>query len=207
MLTSGYVAVKTEWEDNMTELTTEQLIYLLYATAYIEAETVTKGTVKSHLPSDWKEKAEKIYDFLQTKGLIKQTSKGRFSITKQGTRSLVTNLATTDYEFDSVKGPKVLNTLLTCLRRAAEAHSQGESVEEMTFDEFQEKFKALYFKERKQQSLQGVVAIRKREISKIFIEQHSTSRQKFEKYFEMLRSEGEISVTEGGEDELIEWVE
>lgn len=191
----------------MAELTTEQLIYLLYASAYSETDTVTKGTVKSYLLSEWKGKAEKIYDALQTQGLIRQTSKGRLSVTKQGVEALVSNLAVTDYKFDSVKGPKVLNTLLDCLRKAAEAHPQAKSLKEITFDEFQEQFKALYFKERKQQSLKGVVAIRRREISQAFIGQHSISQQEFEKYFEMLRSKGEISVTEGGEDELIEWVE
>jgi hypothetical protein len=207
VLTVDSVVVKTEWEDNMTKLTAEQLIYLLYASAYTEANTVTKSTVKSYLPSEWKKKAEKIYDALGSQGLIEQTSKGRFFVTEQGTTALVTNLVTTDYKFDSVKGPKVLNILLTCIKKAAEAHSQLRSFKEMSFDQFQEQFKSLYFSERKQQSLQGVVAIRKREISRQFIEQNSISPQEFEKYFEMLKTKGEISVIEGREDELIEWAE
>ena len=130
----------------MAQLTTEQLIYLLYASAYAEAETVTKGTVKSYLSDEWKGKAEEIYGVLQAQGLIKQTSKGRFSVTEQGFGSLVTNLSTTDYQFSSVKGPKVLNTLLSCVKKA---HPQSNLSEEMTFGEFQEKFKALYFEERR----------------------------------------------------------
>lgn len=191
----------------MAQFTVEQLIYLLYASAYLEAGTVTKGTVKSYLPNEWKGKAEKIYDALETQGLIKQISKGRFSVTEEGEEALVTNLATTDYKFDSVKGPKVLNVLLDCIKKSAEAHHRVKPLKEISFDEFQEQFKSLYYEERKQQSSKGVVAIRKREISKTFIGQHSISRQEFEKYFEMLRSKGEISVIEGGEDELIEWVE
>lgn len=191
----------------MIQLTVEQLIYLLYASAYIEVDTVTKGTVKSYLPKEWKEKAEKIYTALQTQELIKQVSKGRFSVTEEGVEALVANLATTAYRFDSVKGPKVLNILLTCIGKAAKAHPQTKQSEEISFDGFQEQFKLLYFKERKQQSSRGVVAIRKREISKTFIEQNSISRQEFEKCFEILKSRGEISVIEGGEDELIEWVE
>lgn len=191
----------------MTELTTEQQIYLLYASAYTEADTVTKSTVKSHLPKEWKEKVQSIYSDLQAQKLIKETKRGRFSVTEQGRDALVINLVNTDYQFDSVKGPKVLNTLLACIREAAKAHPQSEPSEEISFEEFQEKFKALYFKERKQQSLQGVVAIRRRDISKIFIEEHSISRQEFEKNFEMLKSKGEISVIEGGEEELMEWVE
>ena len=191
----------------MIKLTKEQLIYLLYANAYTEVDTVTKGTVKSHLPLEWREKAEKNYDDLHAQKLISQTSKGRFSVTEQGIESLVANLAATDYQFTSVKGPKVLNALLACIQKIAKDDPQSSSFKEMSFDEFQEKFKMFYFKERKEQSLQGVVAIRKREISKAFTEHHSISRSKFEKYFEMLRSQEEISVTEGGEEELIEWVE
>jgi len=191
----------------MTELNTEELIYLLYADAYSEAGTVTKSTVKSYLPKTWKGKAEKIYDALQSQELIKPTSKGRFSVAEQGGRVLVTNLATTAYKFDSIKGPKVLNTLLNCIKKAAEAHPQVIFSKDMTFDEFQDKFKMLYFDERKQQALQGVVAIRKREISKHFMEQNSLPQHQFEKYFEMLKAKGEISTTEGREDELIEWVE
>ncbi|MDF5718101.1 MAG: hypothetical protein PUP93_30600 [Rhizonema sp. NSF051] len=191
----------------MTELNTEELIYLLYADAYSEAGTVTKSTVKSNLPKTWKGKAEKIYDALQSLELIKPTSKGRFSVVEQGGRVLVTNLATTTYKFDSIKGPKVLNTLLNCIKKAAEAHPQVKLSNDITFDEFQDKFKKLYFEERKQQALQGVVAIRKREISKHFIEQNSITQHQFEEYFEMLKTKGEISMTEGREDELIEWVE
>ncbi|KAB8333462.1 hypothetical protein SD80_016765 [Scytonema tolypothrichoides VB-61278] len=191
----------------MTELNTEELIYLLYADAYSEAGTVTKSTVKSYLPNEWKGKAEKIYDALQSQELIKPTSKGRFSVTEQGGTVLVTNLATTAYKFDSIKGPKVLNTLLNCIRKAAEAYPQVTFSKDMTFDEFQDKFKTLYFEERKQQALQGVVVIRKREISKHFMDQNSILQHQFEKYFEMLKTKGEISMTEGREDELIEWVE
>jgi hypothetical protein len=191
----------------MTELNTEELIYLLFADAYSEVGTVTKGAVKSYLPKAWKGKAEKIYNALQSQELIEPTSKGRFSVTEQGEKVLVTNLATTAYKFDSIKGPKVLNTLVNCIRKAAEAHPQVMFFKDITFDEFQDKFKTLYFEERKQQALQGVVAIRKREISKHFMEQNSIPQHQFEKYFEMLRAKGEISMTEGREDELIEWVE
>jgi hypothetical protein len=191
----------------MTQLTVEQLIYLLYASAYIEADTVTKGTVKSYLPSEWKGKAEPIYDALQSEGLIKQIAKGRFSVTDQGVAALVTNLGTTDYKFDSVKGPKVLNVLLDCLKKAAKAHPQAKSSEEMSFDEFQEIFKALYFEERRQQELRGVVAIHSKELCQKFREQNSISQEKLNHYFEQLKSTSQIlAVVEKGH-ELIQWVE
>ena len=81
----------------MAKLTTEQLIYLLYARAYTEKDTVIKSTVKSYLAKEWKVRSEQIYDALQTQELIKQASKGRFYVTEQGLQALVTNLATTDY--------------------------------------------------------------------------------------------------------------
>lgn len=190
----------------MIKLTTEEMIYLLYATAYTETNGVTKWIVKSHLPNEWKDKAEEIYDSLQQQKFISLVSKGRFSVTESGGGTLVENLATTTYKFASVKGSKVLNTLLSCIGKAAEAQFQTPS-EEMTFDQFQAKFKTLYFDERRSQALGGVVAIRKREISKQFIEQNSISQHQFDQYFEVLKTEGEITVTEGREDKLIEWIE
>jgi ribosomal protein S8E len=207
VLTVDSVVVKTEWEDNMTKLTVEQLIYLLYASAYTEADTVTKSTVKSYLPSEWKEKAEKIYDSLGSQGLIEQTSKGRFFVTEQGTTALVTNLVTTDYKFDSVKGPKVLNVLLTCIKKASEVHPQIKPHKEMSFDEFQEKFQALYFEERRQQELRGVVAIHSDEICHKFREQNPISQDKLSQYFELLKSAGKVFAVDEKGNELIQWVE
>lgn len=191
----------------MIELTTEQLIYLLHASAYMEADTVTKSTVKSYLPSKWKGKAEKIYDALQGQGLIEQISKGRFSVTKQGTEALITNLVSTDYKFDSVKGPKLLNALLVCIKEAAKNHTQGKSHEEMSFNEFQEKFQALYFEERRQQELRGVVAIHSDELCHKFREQNSISQEKLSQYFELLKSTGKIFAVDEKGNELIQWVE
>lgn len=191
----------------MAQLTVEQLIYLLHANAYIEAGTVTKGTVKSYLPNKWKEKAEEIYVALEKQKLIEQVSKGRFSVTEEGVKALVTNLSTTDYKFDSVKGPKVLNILLTCIGKAAKAHPQAKQSDELSFDEFQEKFKALYFEERRQQELRGVVAIHSKELCQKFREQNPISQEKLNHYFELLKSTNKIlTVVEKGH-ELLQWVE
>lgn len=205
----------------MAELTTEQLIYLLYAKAYTEADTVTKSTVKSHLPSEWKEKAEKIYDALKTQKLVEPKTKdgkptnreGRFLVTEQGRKILVTDLATTDYDFTSFKSYKVLNTLLNCLltyiKEAAEVHPPIKPSNEMTFDEFQEKFKTLYLEERKRQELGGVVAIHKRELLGRFQDANSItlSPKSLDKYFNELKTSGEIFISKGEKDELIHWVE
>ncbi len=202
----------------MAELTTEQLVYLLYAKAYTEAaeaETVTNGTVKVCLPSQWKEKAEKIYDALKTQKLIElrtkegkpTNKKGRFSITEQGNSSLVANLATTDYKFTSSKGYRVLNTLLACIKEAAETHPQIKSSDEMSFDEFREKFKAIYFEERRQQEIRGVVAIYSQEICQKFIKRYPISSEKLEQYFDLLKVNGEILAVIEKNTELIQWVE
>lgn len=191
----------------MVDLTTEQLIYLLYASAYAEGKTVTRSTVNSRMPDAWRGKAEEIYDILQAQRLIKQVSKGRFSVEEQGEEALVLNLATTNYKFDSVKGSKVLNALMACIRKAAETHPQIEVSEEMTFDEFQEKFKALYFEERRQQELRGVVAIHSEELCKKFIEQNSISQKKLNQYFELLKSTRKILAVVEKDNELVQWIE
>jgi hypothetical protein len=85
--------------------------------------------------------------------------------------------------------------------------TQSSFLEDMTFDEFKDKFKTLYFEERKAKSLTGVAIVRKREIYKQFINKYSISQDKFEENFETLKSTREITVTEGRDDELIEWVE
>jgi hypothetical protein len=191
----------------MAELTTEQLLYLLYANAYLDGGTVTKSAVKSYLMKVWKENAEEIYQTLQEQKLIEPAGRGRFTVTECGEKALITNLGTTAYRFDSVKGPKVLNALLECVGKAAAAPPPSKFAKEITFDEFQEKFKALYFEERRQQELRGVVAIHGQEICQKFIEQSSISEETLHRYFDLLKSMGRIlAVTEKG-SELIQWVE
>lgn len=191
----------------MAELTAEQLLYLLYASAYLDSGTVTKGVVKSYLAKDWKKNAEEIYQALQQQQLIEVAGRGRFTITERGKKALVTNLGDTDYKFGSSKGAKVLNILLRCVREATEAHLQSKSSGEMTFDDFQEKFKALYFKERSQQEIRGVVAIHSKELCQKFVKQNFISQEQLSQYFELLKSTGKIfSVNEKG-NELIQWVE
>lgn len=54
----------------MTELSTEQMLYLLYAVSYSEDGTVTKGTVKRHLSKDQQKNAGSIYSVLEQNKLI-----------------------------------------------------------------------------------------------------------------------------------------
>jgi hypothetical protein len=206
----------------MTELTTEQLIYLLYAKAYAkaaEADTLTRGDVKSYLPNEWKDQAEEIYGDLKIQELIELKTKegkptqkaGRFSLTNKGSQVLVTALTTTDYNFTSSKSYKVLNTALTCLltyiKESVEAHPQAKPSEEMTFDEFQEKFKTLYFEERKQQELRGAVAIYSQKLLQKFTEQNSISQNTLNQYFEMLKTNRKIFTVIEKDHELMEWAE
>jgi len=185
----------------MIKLNTEQMLYLFYADAYSEEATVTKGNVKSYLPTQYKGECEKIYEFLRRLELIQQITKGRFSVTERGKEALLQNFSCTDYQFDSIKGPKVLNTLVKLMQQA----TQSPFLEDMTFDGFKDKFKTLYFEERKAKSLKGFAIVHKQEVSKKFIDKYSISQEKFEENFELLKSAGEI--TEGRDDDLIEWVE
>ena len=77
----------------------------------------------------------------------------------------------------------------------------------MDFDTFVEKFKALYFEERKRQELRGVVAIRSREICHKFLEQNDISQSNLNKNFALLKSNGKVFAVIEKEDELIQWVE
>lgn len=192
----------------MTKLATEQMLYLLYAVAYSPEGTVTKSDLRGSLPKELKKNANVIYEFLHKHDLLQSPQKGRLSVTEQGIKALVTNLQTTDYKFESQKGPKVLNTLLHCLKLTdSKDYVSSAPLEDMDFDTFVEKFKELYFQERKQQELRGVVAIRSREICKKFMEHSSISKSLWDKYFAQLKSSGLIFAVIEKDEELIQWVE
>lgn len=192
----------------MNQLPTEQLLYLFYAFAYSDGDTVTMGDVKSHLPKELQKDADRVCDALCQIKLLDSPKTRRISVTEAGKKALIANLQNTDYLFDSQKGAKVVNALLSCLKIA----SSGDEIssfadEEMDFETFVEKFKALYDRERRQQELSGVVAIRSRDICQEFLEQNRISQSKMNKYFEQLKSEGQIFAVTEKHDELIQWVE
>lgn len=193
----------------MTKLSTEQMLYLLYAVSYSQEGTVTKGTVKSYLPKEQQKDADSIYEALFQKKLIESPKRSRLSVTEQGLKALVSNLqkTTTHKLFDSQKGHKVVNTLVYCLQLTSSEAPAHTLEEEMDFDTFVEKFKALYLEESKHQALRGVVAIRKREICQKFMEQNSISQPNLDKYFERLKSTGKIFAAAGRDDEIVNWVE
>ena len=133
----------------MTKLSTEQMqmLYFLYAVSYSEKGTVTKGTVKSYLPKDQQKDAESIYNALFQNKLIESPKRNRISVTKEGFKALVSNLQTTEFRFNSQKSPKVINTVVDCLQRVSPSPetSSVPLAEEMDFDTFVEKFKALTY--------------------------------------------------------------
>jgi hypothetical protein len=192
----------------MTKLSTAQLLYLLYAVAYSTEGTVTQGTVKEHLPGELQKDADNICNELCQQNLLQSPKKRRVAVTETGSKVLVANLQTTDYKFDAPKGKKVLNTLLDCLKLVSTDASAGSaSAEDMDFDTFVEKFKPLYFEERKRQELRGVVAIHSREICQKFMDSNPISQSKLAKYFAQLKSTGKVFAVTEKDDELIQWVE
>jgi hypothetical protein len=192
----------------MTKLSIEQTLYLLYTVAYSNEGTVTQGTVKEHLSKELKKKADDIYNTLYQQNFLESPKRRRISITEEGRKALVANLQTTDYEFDSSKGQKVLNTLLHCLKLTSlKDYVSSVTVEDMDFDTFVEKFKELYFAERKQQELRGVVAIRSQHILQKFIGKNTISQSKLENYFNKLKSTGKVFAVTEKDEELIQWVE
>ncbi|PHM05650.1 hypothetical protein CK516_39675 [Nostoc sp. 'Peltigera malacea cyanobiont' DB3992] len=77
----------------------------------------------------------------------------------------------------------------------------------MDFDTFVEKFKELYFAERKQQELRGVVAIYSRDISLKFRKNHPISESTLDNYFNTLKLTGKVFAVTEKEEEIIQWVE
>ncbi len=191
----------------MTKLSEDQMLYLLYAFSYSEEGTVTKGTVKSYFPKEQRKNTDSIYDALLQKHLIESPKRYRLSVTEQGLNTLVYNLQTTNYKFNSQKGYKVVNAILHCLQLTSSDDQAAALVEEMDFDIFVEKFKALYLEERKRQELRGVVAIRSQDICQKFMEYNPISQSNLDKYFEMLKSTGKVFAVTEKDDELIQWVE
>lgn len=192
----------------MTKLSTEQMLYLLFAVANSTDGMVTKGDVKGNLPADVKKKADRICEDLCQQKLLESPKRSRLAVTELGKKALVANLQTTDYKFESAKGPKVLNALLSCFKLvSSQAVVSSSAAEEIDFETFVEKFKKLYFQQRREQQLRGVVAILKKQLFAQFIEENPISETLLEKFFEKLKSQGEISVVAGREDDLINWIE
>jgi len=192
----------------MTKLSIEQMLYLLYTVAYSDEGTVTQGTVKEHLSKEIKKNADDIYNSLYQQNLLESPKRRRISVTEEGRKALVANLQITDYKFDSSKGQKVLNTLLHCLKLTSlKDYVSSVSGEDMDFDTFVEKFKELYFAERKQQELRGVVVIRSRDICQKFSDKNYISQSNLDNYFNKLKSTGKVFAVIEQDEELIQWVE
>lgn len=192
----------------MTKLSTEQMLYLLFAVAYSTDGTVKKGDVKGNLPADVKKKADQICEDLCEQKLLESLKASRLAVTELGKKALVANLQTTDYKFESAKGPKMLNALLSCFKLLSpETVVSSSAVEEMDFETFVEKFKAIYMQERKEQELRGVVAIRTKEVSRKFREKNQVSQNLLDKYLQKLKNEGKVFAVTEKEDELIQWAE
>lgn len=192
----------------MNQLSTVQLLYLFYAHAYSNGDTVTKSVVKSYLSKELQQEAEQSYEALIEQKLIESPKKNRLSLTILGKKILALNLQNTKYRFDSVKGPKVINILLEYLQQVSyDSHNSSSQSEDMDFDTYVEKFKALYFEERKRQELLGVVAIYSRVIRQKFSENNPISQSLLDKYFEKLKSNGKVFTVTEKDEELIQWAE
>ncbi|MCW6050062.1 hypothetical protein K4039_08190 [Lyngbya sp. CCAP 1446/10] len=191
----------------MIELSTEQLLYLLYAVAYSKQNKVTKSDVKQHLSKGYQKDAPAICDALCQKQLLESPKKGQLFVTDQGKKVLAANLQSSKYEFESAKGAKLINTLWRYCQIGVADSQTSDGGKEMDFETFVEKFKALYFEERKRQELRGVVAIRSREICQKFLEQNDVSLSNLNKNFALLKSTGKVFAVIEQEDELIQWVE
>lgn len=191
----------------MTELSTEQLLYLLYTFAYSTEGTVTRSTVRNHLSKKHRVYAKQVCESLCELKLLESPKRGRIKVTEIGMKALVLNLQTTEYKFRSNKGAKILNALMACLKLAAKYNQINYQNDDMDFETFVDKFKKLYLEERKRQELEGVVAIRSQEICKKFMKNYHISESLLEKYFEQLKSDGLVFAVQENNKELIQWME
>lgn len=191
----------------MKQLSILQLLYLLYAKAYSAEGSVTKSVVKSYLPKELQRDAESTYEVLFRQNLVASPKKGRLSVTDLGEKVLVVELQATEYRFESIKGPKVLNTLLDFLKFASPESQSFSALEDINFETFVEKFKALYLEERKHQELNGVVAIHSQDICQKFMKYNSISQSKLKEYFDKLKSSGKVFAVTEKDDELIQWAD
>ncbi len=181
-------------------LLAEQTIYLLYVKAYSdknENDTVTKGSVKSHLPKEWKEKAEEIHAHLEKLGMIeRKTKRGRFLLKADGYKALLKNLSTTDYKFETIAGAKVLNALLDCLKK---------STVEMTKDEFLIKINDMY-NETIRSSRTGTMAADGKKICQKIADRYSVPIETVTQHYEALKKEEKIFAKEDTGVEQILWI-
>ncbi|MGB3509991.1 MAG: hypothetical protein WBA93_12260 [Microcoleaceae cyanobacterium] len=191
----------------MTEISTEQMLYLLYTFAYSTEGTVTRSTVRNRLSKKYRPSAKQVCENLCEQNLLESPKRGRIKVTEIGMKALVISLQTTEYKFRSNKGDKIVNALMACLKLAAKYNQINSTVESMDFDTFVSKFKKLYLEERKRQELQGVVAIRSQEICQKFMEHYHISESQIEKYFDKLKSNGLVFAVQENNKELIQWVE
>ncbi|GAB4375909.1 MAG: hypothetical protein Kow00121_22170 [Elainellaceae cyanobacterium] len=204
---------------SMNKLSADELLYLLYAYSNARGEgTVLQSVVKEALARDKKtldkKQLEKTVSSIQEKLIelelieIPKTKGKRLAITDNGIKVLVVNLAETDYEFKTQKGEKLLNTLIHCIRLAMNVEDNSLfEVENFDYDMFLKDFKSLYFEERQRQELDGVVAIRRKDITQKFTQKYNMSDEVFNKYFDKLTADKKIFITASKEDNLIHLAE
>ncbi|MDE5094079.1 MAG: hypothetical protein O4804_07540 [Trichodesmium sp. St11_bin5] len=191
----------------MIEISTEQMLYLLYTFAYSIEGTVTKSTVRNNLSEKDRVWAKSVAETLCELKLLESPKRGRIQITEIGMKALVISLQTTEYKFRSNKGAKILNALIACLKLATKYNQTSSQNEDMDFETFVDKFKELYLEERKRQELEGVVAIGSQEICYKFRQNNHISELLLEKYFDKLKYNGLVFAVQENNKELIQWVE
>lgn len=192
----------------MNNLSTANLLYLLHTQAYSNGTSVTKSVVKSHLSKELQKEAEQCYQDLIEKKLIQAYKRNRISVTPLGKKVLAANLRITKYRFNSIKGHRVINTILRVMQEIYFDYDESfYHLEEMNYETFLEKFKKLYFTERKQQELRGIVVIRSKYICQKFLESNQINQSLLEKYFNKLKSDRVIFAVMEKDEELIQWVE
>ncbi len=203
----------------MNDLSTDEMLYLLYAFSYSREEgTVTRSHVAELIARDKKElskellrkEADHIYENLLKHKFIDSPKHRRLLVTDLGLQALISSLGAIDIDiFHSPKGEKLLNTLIYCIKLATLGSSASSTSQKMDFQTFLAKLKDFYFEERRDQELDGVVAIHKNKLLQEFQKNNSTTinQQLLNEYFDKLKTTGKVFTSKGEKDELVHWVE
>lgn len=140
----------------MFDLNKEQFDYLVYSFSCSAGYRIPKESVKYRLPLEQEQRSESIYLSLKRRELIQEIDSEGFCITEKGLQAVVIAMVSNNFHYDA-NLDQVVNNLMFVLRIAT-------LPKKMSVEQFEEAFKALYLKKRREQELKGVVCIRTKEI-------------------------------------------
>ena len=110
--------------------------------------------------------------------------------------------------FERNKKEKIPDKLPITIQKNANIGQNTNNLKPMSYKEFESKFEIEYKKERKRQSLEGLIAIKTHEMKALFAKKHNIFSSEFDDLFNKLRKAGKMSTITGRSgNELIDWID